>query len=96
MAQPIDTIGKAVRRGMFVRATCRRCCNFRCYRASDLMMVFGGGGDPLTLPFACKVCRADVSILLINVDLDRMRSATVYEPFWMDGKVVAWMATRLR
>jgi hypothetical protein len=58
--------------------------------------VFGGGGDPLTLPFACKVCRADVSILLINVDLDRMRSATVYEPFWMDGKVVAWMATRLR
>lgn len=96
MAQPIDTLGKAVRRGMLVKAECRPCGNFRCYKASDLMMVFGGGRDPLTLPFSCKVCRADVSILLIDVDLDRMRSATIYEPFWIDGKVVAWMATRLR
>jgi hypothetical protein len=81
MAQPIDTLGTAVRRGMLVKAECRRCGNFRCYKASDLMMVFGGGRDPLTLPFSCKACRTEVSILLLDVDLDRMRSATVYEPF---------------
>ena len=40
--------------------------------------------------------QAGIDVTLIDVDLDRMRSATVYEPFWMDGKVVAWMATRLR
>lgn len=95
MAQPIDTIGKAVRRGMLVKAECRRCSNSRYYRAYDLMMVFGGGRDPLTLPFVCK-CRAEVSILLVDVDLDRMRSAIVYEPFWKDGKVAAWMPTRLK
>jgi hypothetical protein len=42
MAQPIDTIGKAVRRGMLVKVTCKRCGNFRCYKASDLMMVLAG------------------------------------------------------
>lgn len=96
MAQPIDTIGAAVRRGMLIKATCRRCGNVRCYKASDLMMVFGGGRDPLTLKFRCGHCKPGVEITLVDVDLDRMRSATVYEPFWMDGKVVAWMATRLR
>jgi hypothetical protein len=96
MAQPIDTIGKAVRRGMFVKATCRRCGSFRCYKASDLMMVFGGGRDPLTLNFRCGQCQHGIDVTLIDVDLDRMRSATVYEPFWMGGNVVAWMATRLR
>lgn len=96
MAQPIDTIGAAVRRGMLIKATCRRCGNVRCYKASDLMMVFGGGRDPLTLKFRCGQCKPGVDVTLVDVDLDRMRSATVYEPFWMDGKVVGWMATRLR
>jgi hypothetical protein len=96
MARPIDTTAKAARRGVLVKATCGRCGNFRCYKASDLMMVFGGARDPLTLKFRCGECKPGVDITLIDVDLDRMRSATVYEPFWMGGKVVAWMATRLR
>ena len=46
MAHPINTLGKAVRRGMLVRSECKRCGNVRLYRASDLMMVFGGRRDP--------------------------------------------------
>ncbi|WP_186445026.1 hypothetical protein [Mesorhizobium sp. J18] len=45
MAQPINTLGKPVRRGMLVKAQCRPCGNTRFYRASDLMMIYGGGRD---------------------------------------------------
>ena len=47
MAHPIITLGKAVRRGMLVRSECKRCGNVRLYKASDLMMGFGGGRDPM-------------------------------------------------
>ena len=96
MAHPINTLGKAVRRGMLVRSECKRCGNVRLYRASDLMMVFGGGRDPLSLKFRCGSCRPDVHITLVDVDLDRARNAIVHAPFLRDGKVVAWLATRLK
>lgn len=96
MAQPINTLGKAVRRGMLVKATCRRCDNTRLYRSSDLMMIYGGGRDPLNIKFRCDQCKPDVEVLLVDVDLDRARGAVVHEPFWENGEVVAWLASRLK
>ena len=79
MAHPINTLGKAVRRGMLVRSECKRCGNVRLYRASDLMMVFGGGRDPLSLKFWCGECRPDVLITLsMSISIGRaMRSSTL-------------------
>ncbi len=96
MAQPIDTLGKAVRRGMLVKAYCNRCGNARLYRASDLMMIYGGGRDPLALKFRCKACEPDISITLVDVDLDRARGAIIHEPLIEDGKAVAWTINRLK
>jgi hypothetical protein len=47
---------------MLVRSECQRCGNIRLYRASDLMMVFGGGRDPLTLRFRCAKCFPDIKV----------------------------------
>lgn len=96
MTHPIDTLAKAVRRGMLLRSECRRCGNVRLYRASDLMMLFGGGRDPLTIRFRCASCAPDVAVTLIEIDIDRARGAIVHAPFWRDGKVEAWMPTRLK
>jgi hypothetical protein len=71
MVHPIDTLGKAVRRGMLVHSKCKRCGNVRLYRASDLMMVFGGGRDPLTPRFRCAKCVPDIKVTLVDVDLGR-------------------------
>ena len=96
MAHPIDTLGKAVRRGMLVRSECLRCGNVRLYRASDLMMVFGGGLDPITLKFRCGKRLPDVKVTLVDADLDRARDAIVYEPFFYQGKLATWLPKRLR
>ncbi|MER8437827.1 hypothetical protein NKH36_20315 [Mesorhizobium sp. M1312] len=39
---PIDTLGKATRHNMLVKAECS-CGNVRYCRSADLMMVYGGG-----------------------------------------------------
>ena len=42
---PIDTLGKATRHNMLVKAECS-CGDVRYCRSADLMMVYGGGVDP--------------------------------------------------
>jgi hypothetical protein len=70
----------------------------RLYRASDLMMVFGDGRDPMTLRFRCAKCLPDIKVTLVDVDvdLDRARDAIVYEPFFYEGKLATWLPKRLR
>ncbi|SJM35100.1 hypothetical protein BQ8482_60111 [Mesorhizobium delmotii] len=50
---PIDTLGKATRHNMLVKAECS-CGNVRYCRSADLIMVYGGGADPLKLKFDCS------------------------------------------
>jgi len=42
--EPIDTLGKATRHNMLVKAECT-CGNVFYCRSADLMMVYGGGVD---------------------------------------------------
>ncbi|TIN59488.1 MAG: hypothetical protein E5Y29_29815, partial [Mesorhizobium sp.] len=56
---PIDTLGKATRHNMLVKAECS-CGNVRYIRSADLMMVYGGGVDPLALKFDCSRCKPQI------------------------------------
>jgi hypothetical protein len=63
---PSDTLGKATRHNMLVKAECS-CGNVRYCRSADLMMVYGGGVDPLKLKFDCSRCKPTVKITLLEV-----------------------------
>ncbi|MGX9120360.1 hypothetical protein ACWTU6_27405, partial [Mesorhizobium sp. BHbsci] len=63
---PIDTLGKATRHNMLVKAECS-CGNVRYHRSADLMMVFGGGRDPQSLTFSCDRCKPSIKITLLEV-----------------------------
>jgi hypothetical protein len=98
MTSVIDTLGKAARHGMIIRAECQGCGNARFYRASDLMMHFGGGRDPRSLKFRCDRCRPKVVVTVLEVDYDRLAKITVYKPeppLRGEGPVV-WMPSRLK
>ncbi|RWO86032.1 hypothetical protein [Mesorhizobium sp.] len=58
---PIDTLGKATRHNMLVKAECS-CGNVRYCRSADLMMVYGGGVDPLKLKFDCSRCKPQITM----------------------------------
>jgi len=95
MTRVIDTLGKAARHGMVVRAECG-CGNIRYYRAMDLAMAVGGGRDPRGLNFRCSRCRPPkVTVTVLELDRDRMPRIDVWEPRKIDGKT-HWMPTRLR
>lgn len=80
MASPINTIGKAVRHNMLVVAECE-CGNVRYYRAADLMMVFGGGRDPMGLPFTCDRCKPQIKVKLLEPNSDFLpRRLIVHKP----------------
>ncbi|MER9423194.1 hypothetical protein NKI88_12155 [Mesorhizobium sp. M0317] len=61
---PIDTLGKATRHNMLVKAECS-CGNVRYCRSADLMMVYGGGVDPQKLKFDCNRCKPQIKITLL-------------------------------
>ncbi|WP_419694998.1 hypothetical protein ACN2CC_33255 [Mesorhizobium muleiense] len=63
---PINTLGKATRHNMLVKAECS-CGNVRYCRSADLMMVYGGGADPLKLKFDCSRCKPQITITLLEV-----------------------------
>ncbi|MFC6488050.1 hypothetical protein [Nitratireductor sp. GCM10026969] len=95
MAQPIDTLGKAARLGMLVRAECP-CGNVRHFLATDLMMLLGGGRDPITLKFRCTRCRPKTRISLVEVDWDRPPRVSIDKPIFKERRVVGWMQQRLK
>ena len=69
---PIDTLGKATPDNMLVKAECS-CGNVRYCRSGDLMMVYGGGADPLKLKFDCSRCRPQFKITLLEVHPEHCR-----------------------
>lgn len=81
--EPIDTLGKATRHKMLVKAECS-CGNVRYCRSADLMMVYGGGVDPLKLKFDCSRCKPQIKITLLEV-ASRTPSQTVDDPQANEG-----------
>ncbi|MBZ9905369.1 hypothetical protein LB557_05025 [Mesorhizobium sp. BR115XR7A] len=51
---------------MLVKVECS-CGNVRYCRSADLMMVYGGGADPLKLKFDCNRCKPSVKITLLEL-----------------------------
>ena len=91
MASVLDTLGKAVRHNMLVRTECQVCGNVALYRASDLMMLYGGGRNPFELPFKCRKCKPGVKVSLVEFDHDRPPKMPVLRPVWRGQKIIGWM-----
>lgn len=95
MTRTIDTLGKAARHGMIVRAECS-CGNIRYYRAMDLALEVGSGRDPRSLRFRCTRCRPNpVTVTVLELDRDRMPRIEVWEPREVNGRKT-WLPTPLR
>ncbi|WP_244604691.1 MULTISPECIES: hypothetical protein [Mesorhizobium] len=92
---PIDTLGKATRHNMLVKAECS-CGNVRYCRSADLMMVYGGGADPLKLKFDCNRCKPDIKITLLEVHPEHLpKRLVIHKPMKVDGKIT-WYTERFR
>ncbi|WP_292530146.1 hypothetical protein [Mesorhizobium sp.] len=92
---PIDTLGKATRHNMLVKAECS-CGNVRYCRSADLMMVYGGGADPLKLKFDCSRCKPTVKITLLEVHPEHLpKRLMIHKPMKIDGKI-HWTTERFR
>lgn len=92
---PIDTLGKATRHNMLVKAECS-CGNVRYCRSADLMMVYGGGVDPLSLKFDCSRCKPQVKITLLEVHPEHLpKRLMIHKPMKVDGKIT-WYTERFR
>lgn len=96
MSRSIDTLGKAARHGMVLRAECP-CGNLRYFRTRDLAAHYGGERDPYGLKFRCRACAARPEVVLLDLDHDCMPAINVWRPMRKDpdGPVV-WMSERLR
>jgi len=93
--EPIDTLGKATRHNMLVKAECS-CGNVRYCRSADLMMVYGGGVDPLKLKFDCNRCKPDIRITLLEVHPEHLpKRLMIHKPMKVDGKIT-WYTERFR
>lgn len=95
MASSIKSLGEASRHHMLIKAECA-CGNVKHYRASDLMMQYGGGRDPFALKFKCTSCKPlPFKISLVEVHLDRPPKVMIWKPFKFDGKT-QWMPERFK
>jgi len=89
------TLGKATRHNMLVKAECS-CGNVRYCRSADLMMVYGGGVDPLKLKFDCNRCKPDIRITLLEVHPEHLpKRLMIHKPMKVDGKIT-WYTERFR
>ncbi|MER8957241.1 hypothetical protein NKH98_32260 [Mesorhizobium sp. M0833] len=92
---PIDTLGKATRHNMLVKAECS-CGNVRYCRSADLMMVYGDGADPLKLRFDCSRCKLTVKITLLEVHPEHLpKRLVIHKPVKVDGKI-RWTTEQFR
>ncbi|MER9301940.1 hypothetical protein [Mesorhizobium sp. M0496] len=93
--EPIDTLGKATRHNMLVKAECS-CGNVRYCRSADLMMVYGGGADPQTLKFDCGRCKPQIKITLLEVHPEHLpKRLMIHKPMKVGGKIT-WYTERFR
>ena len=81
---------------MLVQTECRLCGNIALYRASDLMMLYGGGRSPYDLRFKCRNCKPGVKISLVEIDHDRPPKTPVMRPVWSGNKIIGWMHGRAK
>ncbi|RWE96490.1 MAG: hypothetical protein EOS43_22595 [Mesorhizobium sp.] len=92
---PIDTLGKATRHNMLVKAECS-CGNVRYHRSADLMMVFGGGRDPQSLNFSCDRCKPSIKITLLEVHPEHLpKRLMIHKPMKVGGRI-EWFVERFR
>ncbi|MEI8715667.1 hypothetical protein [Mesorhizobium sp. ISC11] len=92
---PWRTLGKATRHNMLVKAECS-CGNVRYCRSADLMMVYGGGVDPMSLKFDCSRCKPQIKITLLEVHPEHLpKRLMIHKPMKLDGKIV-WHTERFR
>jgi hypothetical protein len=92
----IDSLSKAARHGMLIRAECE-CGNRQFFRASDLAMIVRGDPDYRAVRFQCTRCRPKITVEAIAVDRDRLPRIMVNEPVWGENfKVMGWTTTRLK
>ncbi|WP_246804785.1 hypothetical protein [Mesorhizobium mediterraneum] len=73
---------------MLVKAECS-CGNVRYCRSADLMMVYGGGADPLSLKFDCSRCKPQIKITLLEVHPEHLpKRLMIHKPMkGPDGKI---------
>ena len=91
MTSVIDTLGKAARHGMILRAECPACGKRKFYEAAALVLAFGGGRDPRALRFGrCVECTPRPLVTILEIDRDRTRRLRVERPVVVNGKVVGW------
>jgi hypothetical protein len=93
--EPIDTLGKATRHNMLVKVECS-CGNVRYCRSSDLMMVYGGGVDPLKLKFDCSRCKPQIKITVIEVHPEHLpKRLLIHKPVRV-GRKIEWHTERFK
>ena len=89
---------------MIVKVECRDCGNIRCFRATDLALVYGGQRKAHSMKFRCaksspeRPCDPVVLVNLLEIDRDRLPKITVWRPHdrrTPDGRLI-WMPERLR
>jgi hypothetical protein len=75
------------RHNMPVKAECS-CGDIRYCRSADLMMVYGGGVDPLKLKFDCSQCKPQIKITLLEVHPEHLPKRLMFhqanEDRWQD------------
>ncbi|TPL88778.1 hypothetical protein FJ948_20875 [Mesorhizobium sp. B2-3-12] len=92
---PIDTLGKATRHNMLVKVECS-CGNVRYCRSADLMMVYGGGVDPLKLKFDCSRCKPSIKITLLEVHPEHLpKNLMIHKPTKVGDKIT-WYTERFK
>ncbi|CAN7398967.1 hypothetical protein LJR234_002609 [Mesorhizobium amorphae] len=63
---------------------------------ADLMMLYGGGVDPMRLKFGCSRCRPDIKITLVEVHPEHLpKKLMIHKPVKIGGKIV-WHTERFR
>ncbi|WP_245437838.1 MULTISPECIES: hypothetical protein [unclassified Mesorhizobium] len=64
-----------------------QCGNVRYCRSADLMMVCGGGVDPLKLKFYCNRCKPDIKITLLEVHPEHLpKKLMIHKPMKIGGR----------
>ncbi|WP_224679177.1 hypothetical protein [Mesorhizobium sp. BR1-1-9] len=72
---------------MLVKVECS-CGNVRYCRSADLMMVCGGGVDPLKLKFDCNRCKPEIKVTLLEVHPEHLpKRLMIHKPMKIGGKI---------
>ena len=92
----IDSIGKAARHGMIVRAECQ-CGNLRYFKARDLLPLVGSARPLQSIRFSCRQCRPNrITVTALEIDADRLPRILVWRPEMRQVTGIVWTPHKLR